>query len=331
MHNNIMAAGSRNRPPMLAMRRYAQWQSCFLKCIDTRPNGDALRKFILEGPYQPTSVIIPAVPATDDSPEKEAIHLLLTGIGDEIYSTVDACKTAHYMWIAIERLQHDDERNDKKQLNSFYDAIQCLVSSTTSTRMVKYQKNEICAERIAKNANPLALVDAAQQYPDPYYQAPKFHKSFATPSKQASSKRSTNLPTTTSELLQTPETRMKPKKVKDYTYHKEKMLMCKQAKKGIPLQAEQADWLEDTDEEIDEQELEAHCSYMAKIYEVLTIDSGTDTEPLEQDDSNVTPDSPDMCDNDIQTDQNAKDERAVLANLIANLKLDVDENKKIQK
>ncbi|GKF95201.1 hypothetical protein Tco_0287936, partial [Tanacetum coccineum] len=26
---------------------------------------------------------------------------------------------------------------------------------------------------------------------------------------------------------------------------------------GVPLQAEQADWLEDTDEEIDEQELEA--------------------------------------------------------------------------
>ncbi|GJT21925.1 retrovirus-related pol polyprotein from transposon TNT 1-94 [Tanacetum coccineum] len=29
--------------------------------------------------------------------EKEAIHLLLTGIKDEIYSTVDACKTAHEM------------------------------------------------------------------------------------------------------------------------------------------------------------------------------------------------------------------------------------------
>ncbi|GKB21070.1 hypothetical protein Tco_0854993 [Tanacetum coccineum] len=27
--------------------------------------------------------------------EKEAIHLILTGIGDEIYSTVDARKTAH--------------------------------------------------------------------------------------------------------------------------------------------------------------------------------------------------------------------------------------------
>ncbi|GJT65445.1 hypothetical protein Tco_1016925 [Tanacetum coccineum] len=55
---------------------------------------------------------------------------------------------------------------------------------------------------------------------------------------------------------------------------------------------------------------------------------------VEKVDSNVIPDSPDMCENDIQTDQNAvecDDERVALANLIANLKLNVDENKKIQK
>nr|GEX88599.1 hypothetical protein [Tanacetum cinerariifolium] len=37
--------------------------------------------------------------------EKEAIHLILTGIGDEIYSTVDACQIAQETWEAIERLQ----------------------------------------------------------------------------------------------------------------------------------------------------------------------------------------------------------------------------------
>ncbi|GKC68338.1 hypothetical protein Tco_1100936 [Tanacetum coccineum] len=55
---------------------------------------------------------------------------------------------------------------------------------------------------------------------------------------------------------------------------------------------------------------------------------------VETGDSNVIPDSPDMCDNDIQNDQNVvecEDERVALANLIANLKLDIDENKKIQK
>ncbi|GKC04280.1 hypothetical protein Tco_0995890 [Tanacetum coccineum] len=122
----------------------------------------------------------------------------------------------------------------------------------------------------------------------------------------------------------------KPKRVKDYTYHKEKILMCKQDEKGVPLQADQADWLEDTDEEIHKQELEAHYNYMAKIQEVPTTDLRTDTEPLEKVqydveynvfanerqhseqpesinntcvvekvDSNVIPDSPDMCDNDI--------------------------------
>nr|GFD38814.1 hypothetical protein [Tanacetum cinerariifolium] len=132
-----------------------------------------------------------------------------------------------------------------------------------------------------------------------------------------------------------------------------------------PLQAEQYDWLVDTDEEIDEQELEAHYSYMAKIQEVPTADSGIDSEPLEQvqnkvgynvfandlhhseqsgsvsntclvetNDGSVILDSPDMCNDDIQNEQNdveSDDECVALANLIANLKLNVDENKKIQK
>ncbi|GKC95496.1 hypothetical protein Tco_1160938, partial [Tanacetum coccineum] len=76
-------------------------------------NHDALRKCILEDLYKFTTVTISAVPATDDSlaSEKEAMHLLLTGIGDEIYSTVDACKIAHDMWIAIERLQQGESLN----------------------------------------------------------------------------------------------------------------------------------------------------------------------------------------------------------------------------
>nr|GEV11819.1 hypothetical protein [Tanacetum cinerariifolium] len=104
MHNNIMAAGSRDRLPMLAIGRYPQWRSRFLRYIDTRPYGDALRKCIFNGPYIPTTIVVQAVGATDDSPtvpehtkvetpmnmspktkahfesEKEAIHLILTGL-----------------------------------------------------------------------------------------------------------------------------------------------------------------------------------------------------------------------------------------------------------
>ncbi|GJT83018.1 retrovirus-related pol polyprotein from transposon TNT 1-94 [Tanacetum coccineum] len=112
----------------------------------------------------------------------------------------------------------------------------------------------------------------------------------------------------------------KPKRVKDYSYHKEKMLLCKQAEKGVQLQAEQYDWLQTRMRKLYEQELEAHYSYMQS-------ESISNTCAVEMGDSNVIPDSPDMCDNDIQDDQNdveCDDERVALANLIANLKLDVD-------
>nr|GFA16288.1 hypothetical protein [Tanacetum cinerariifolium] len=78
----------------------------------------------------------------------------------------------------------------------------------------------------------------------------------------------------------------KPKREKDAAYHKEKMLLCKQEEAGIQLNAEQADWRDDTDDESKDQELEAHYMYMAQIQEVSpdVADSGPifDTEPLEK-------------------------------------------------
>nr|GFC09548.1 hypothetical protein [Tanacetum cinerariifolium] len=61
----------------------------------------------------------------------------------------------------------------------------------------------------------------------------------------------------------------KPKKAKDAAYHREKMLLCKQEEAGIQLNAEQADWRDDTDDdELEDQELEAHYMYMAQLQEV---------------------------------------------------------------
>nr|GEX03905.1 hypothetical protein [Tanacetum cinerariifolium] len=127
------------------------------------------------------------------------------------------------------------------------------------------------------------------------------------------------------------------------------MLLCKQAEKGVPLQAEQHDRLADTDEEIDERELEARYNNMEKIQKVPTTDICTNSEPLENVqndtgynvfandlqhseqsesisnicvvetyDSNVIHDPPDMCDDDIHNEQNdveCDDERVALANL----------------
>ncbi|GJV84644.1 hypothetical protein Tco_1524542 [Tanacetum coccineum] len=77
-------------------------------CKRNISNGDTLQKCILEGPYTLTTVVVPAVPTTENSSvvpeqttvetvinmtpenrahfesEKEAIHLILTGIRDDI-------------------------------------------------------------------------------------------------------------------------------------------------------------------------------------------------------------------------------------------------------
>ncbi|GJX94842.1 hypothetical protein Tco_0349428 [Tanacetum coccineum] len=89
--------------------------------------------------------------------------MILGGIGDEIYSTVDACTTANEMWIAIERLQQE---LDKESYHKLFDIL----------KQYQNEVNEIRAEMIDRNANPLALVVAAQHYPDDNYQAPKPHK-----------------------------------------------------------------------------------------------------------------------------------------------------------
>ncbi|GKA89247.1 hypothetical protein Tco_0811059 [Tanacetum coccineum] len=354
MHNNIMAAGSKDRPPMLGPGRYSQWRSRFLRYLDTKSNGEYLRKCIFEGPYMPTNVLIAAVEAAENilpvaaheevetihnmtaenklyfQAEKEAIFLILTGIGDEIYSTVDACNTAKEMWTAIERLQQGESLNvqdvktnlfwefgkftsrDGESMESYYSRFYKLMNELTRNNLqvspmqaidtVSYHKlfdvlkqfqNEVYdirSERLARSANPLALLAAAQPYSDNYYQAPKPQRSNAPSYMQSSSTRpsattmallakyfkklykptNNNLQTSSNSRNKTEDTTpRKPKRVKDYSYHKEKMMMCKQAEQGVPLQAEQADWLADTDEEIDEQELEAHYSFMAKIQEVL--------------------------------------------------------------
>ncbi|GJR55723.1 hypothetical protein Tco_1406244 [Tanacetum coccineum] len=59
----------------------------------------------------------------------------------------------------------------------------------------------------------------------------KFYKPTNNNLRTSSKSRNKNMDTSPRKL----------KRAKDYTYHKENMLMCKKAEKGVPLQAEQAD------------------------------------------------------------------------------------------
>ncbi|GKB39035.1 integrase, catalytic region, zinc finger, CCHC-type containing protein, partial [Tanacetum coccineum] len=71
----------------------------------------------------------------------------------------------------------------------------------------------------------------------------------------------------------------KPKREKDAAYHKEKMLLYKQQEARIQLSAKQVDWRDDTDDEPEDQELEAHYLYMANIQDV-TLDAAGNSRPI---------------------------------------------------
>ncbi|GJU51921.1 hypothetical protein Tco_1221476 [Tanacetum coccineum] len=208
MHNNIMAAGFKRPASYAWTQKKFSWKCIFE--VHFRPTHVTALQQLSSREHSTSTAHEEAEQYTIRQQEQtftfklkkvSNFSLILTGIGDEIYSTVDACNTSKEMWTAIERLQQGESLNvqDASPVGNKRDTVRnCKVFG-----------------HYAGNA--------------------------------------------------------KPKRVKDYAYHKEKMMMCKQAEQGVPLQAEQADWLEDTDEEIDEQELEAHYSYMAKISRILYL------------------------------------------------------------
>nr|GEX39238.1 hypothetical protein [Tanacetum cinerariifolium] len=457
LHNAIMEAGGEDRPPMLAPGNYVQWKSRIKRYIDTKPDHELIHYCLKNPPYKFTwadkqVLISEGSPVTttetymetyknvlQDIHDKlnataEAIQIILTGIDNYIYSTVDACPNACEMWKAIERLKQGESINvqdletnlywefgkftsqDGESLESyflrFYKMMnelirnQCdvtnhqvnvqfllqlqpewqrfvtLVKQRQELKTVSYHKlydilkqhqnevNEIRAERIARTANPLALVAQPQPFYHPQHHPTHYTQNSSTRSQQAATRNkgkaivNSLIPIYDEEPSMVAEDKetgvgydnqrlgnvvgarenvgtimvqksriqcynckefghvarecQKPKRAKDAAYHMEKMLLCKQEEAGIQLNAEQADWRDDTDDELEDQELEAHYMYMAQIQEVSpdAADSGPifDTEPVEQIDQNDD-------DNDLTN------ERKLLASLIEKLKCEIDDIK----
>nr|GEY77651.1 hypothetical protein [Tanacetum cinerariifolium] len=275
---------------------------------------------------------------------------------------VDACPNACEMWKAIERLKQESLEsyysrfykmmneltiNQCKvtnhqvnvqfllQLQPEWQRFVTLVKQSQELKHVSYHKlydilkqdqhkvNEIRAEKIARIANPLALVAQQQQVNHPQTHPTHYNQHSSTRTHQAAtrnrgkaivnspqsiydqepsmvddddetskekeidklmalislsrSRKSTNLPTTTFELHQ-----IQVMQIRIILQGFIKMLGMK-VKGVVMLLGPVADWKNDTDDESDDQELEAHYMYMAKIQEVSpdAVDSGPifDTKP----------------------------------------------------
>nr|GEY00317.1 hypothetical protein [Tanacetum cinerariifolium] len=74
---------------------------------------------------------------------------------------------------------------DRESIESYYSRFYKMMNE-----MYQNEVNEIHAKKLAKNANPLALVATAQHYLEYHNQAPKPHKFVAHSSKQTTTSKS---------------------------------------------------------------------------------------------------------------------------------------------
>ncbi|GKA58071.1 hypothetical protein Tco_0757259 [Tanacetum coccineum] len=144
--------------------------------------------------------------------EAKAVQIILTGIDNDIYSTVDACPNACEMWKAIERfykMMNELVRNQCDvinrqvnvqlllQLQPEWQRFVTLVKQSQELKTVSYHKlydilkqhqnevNEIRAERLARTANPLALVAQQQPVYHPQNHPTHYTNNSSTKSQQA--------------------------------------------------------------------------------------------------------------------------------------------------
>nr|GEY00597.1 Gag-Pol polyprotein [Tanacetum cinerariifolium] len=123
---DIYAAGSKSRPPMLNKENYVPWSSRLLRYAKSRPNGKLIHNSILNGPYVKRMIPEPGdanckvtvtetfhVQIDDELPEKElkqieaddqAIQTILLGLPEDIYAAVDSCETAQEIWLRVQQM-----------------------------------------------------------------------------------------------------------------------------------------------------------------------------------------------------------------------------------
>nr|GEX09140.1 hypothetical protein [Tanacetum cinerariifolium] len=123
---DIYAAGSESRPPMLNKDNYVPWSSRLLRYAKSIPNGKLIHNSILNGPYVRRMIPEPGdathevnmtetfhVQTDDEFSEKElkqieaddqAIQTILLGLPKDIYATVDSCETAQEIWLRVQQM-----------------------------------------------------------------------------------------------------------------------------------------------------------------------------------------------------------------------------------
>nr|GEZ19248.1 hypothetical protein [Tanacetum cinerariifolium] len=305
---------------MLAPGNYVQWKSRIKRYINTKPNHELIHHCLKNPPYKFTWAD-KKVPISKGSPvtrtksymvtyktnsqdirdqlnaEAEVVQIILTRIDNDIYLTVNACPNACEMWKAIERLKQEWHR------------FVTLVKQNQELKTVSYHKlfdilkqyqnkvNEIRAERIARVANPLALIAQQQPVYHPHNHPTHYTQNSSTGLQQAATRNRGKAIVNSPQPIYDQEPSMvaeddetsKDKEIdklmalislSSTRYENQRIGNVSRARETV------GSTVDDTDDESEDQELEAHYMYMAQLQEV-SPDAAIfgpifDTEPVQK-------------------------------------------------
>ncbi|GJY07826.1 hypothetical protein Tco_0374880 [Tanacetum coccineum] len=122
LHNAIMEAGSKDRPPMLAPGNYVQWKSRIKRYIDTKPNSELIH-YCLQNPPYTYQWAEKTVPVAEGS--SETTTELQKGIGRHyMYMAQDSRGYSRSEVTFLGPQSFDDEpmhRKFKQELNKYND------------------------------------------------------------------------------------------------------------------------------------------------------------------------------------------------------------------
>nr|GEW91540.1 hypothetical protein [Tanacetum cinerariifolium] len=103
---DIYAAGSENRPPMLNKDNYVPWSSRITRHARSRPNSKMIVDSIENGPYND----IERMDADD-----QAIQTILLGLPEDVYTAVDSCETAKKICECVRQMMKGSDIEEPKK------------------------------------------------------------------------------------------------------------------------------------------------------------------------------------------------------------------------
>ncbi|GJR61189.1 hypothetical protein Tco_1503351 [Tanacetum coccineum] len=330
---DIYAAGSENRPPMLNKENYVPWSSRLLRYAKSRPNGKLIYNSIMNGPYVRRMIPEPGdadreVPVletfheqTDDEltvaeikqmeADDQAIQTILLGLPEDIYAAVDSCETAQEIWLRVQQMMKGSDIGIQEKKAKLFNEWERFTSTDGesiesyyhrfSKLMNDFKRNKHFPEKIASN---LKFLNNLQ---------PEWSRHVTIIAQLGCSECSSE--SECSECLESngvmwipgmliPMERelghlarnytVRPKRM-DAAYLQTQLLVAQKEETGIQLQAEEFDLMVAATDLDEIEEVNANCILMANLQQASTSGTQTDKAPVYDSDGSAKVHDYDNC------------------------------------